>query len=77
MRLTYDPKAKVACIRLREKAGDVETIGISDDLLIDISSDDLVFWIELLNANERLTQDDGKFVFVDPRSGGEKTLKVA
>ena len=47
MRLTYGPKASVACIRL------------------------------LLNANERLTQDDGKFVFVDPRSGEEKTLKVA
>lgn len=31
MRLTYDPKASVACIRL------------------------------LLNANEQLTQDDGKF----------------
>jgi uncharacterized protein YuzE len=54
-----------------------ETIRIRDDLLSDISSDGLVFGIELLNANERLTQDDGKFVFVDPRSGEEKTLKVA
>jgi hypothetical protein len=34
--------------------------------------------IELLNANEQLTQaDDGKFVFVDPVSGEEKFLKVA
>ena len=37
----------------------------------------LVFGIELLSANERLTLDDGKFGFVDPRSGEEKTLKVA
>jgi uncharacterized protein YuzE len=77
MRLTYDPKGNVASIRLREKAGDVETIRISDDLLIDISSHGLVFGIELLNANEQLTQDDGKFVFVDLGSGEEKTLKVA
>ena len=77
MRLTYDPKANAAYIRLRKKAGDVETIKISDDLLIDISPDGSVFGIELLNANEQLTQDDGKFVFVDPRSGEEKTLKVA
>ena len=54
-----------------------KTIRISDDLLIDISSDGLVFGIELLNANEQPTQDDGKFVFVDSGSGEEKTLKVA
>jgi len=77
MRLTYDPKANAAYIRLRKKAGDVETIKISDDLLIDISPDGSVFGIELLNANEQLMQDDGKFVLVDPRSGEEKTLKVA
>jgi uncharacterized protein YuzE len=54
-----------------------ETTRIRDDLLIDISSRRVVFGTELLNANERLTQDDGKFGFVDPRSGEEKTLKVA
>ena len=78
MKLTYDPRANAAYIRLREKAGDVKTIKITDDLLIDISPDGSVFGIELLNANEQLTQaDDGKFIFVDPVSGEEKFLKVA
>ena len=78
MKLTYDPKANAAYIRLREKSGDVKTIRVTEDLLIDISADGSVFGIELLNANEQLTQaDDGKFVFVDPVSGEEKFLKVA
>jgi uncharacterized protein YuzE len=78
MKLTYDPKANAAYIRLREKSGDVKTIKVTEDLLIDISADGSVFGIELLNANEQLTQaDDGKFVFVDPVSGEEKFLKVA
>jgi uncharacterized protein YuzE len=77
MKLTYDPRANAAYIRLREKAGDVKTIKVTDDLLIDISPDGSVFGIELLNANEQLTQADGKFIFVDPVSGEEKFLKVA
>ena len=78
MKLTYDPKANVAYIRLREKSGDVDTIKVTEDMLIDISPDGSVFGIELLNANEQLTQSDGgQFVFVDPKSGEETTLKVA
>lgn len=78
MKLTYDPKANAAYIRLREKSGDVETIKVTDDLLIDISPDGSVFGIELLNANEQLSQSDGgRFVFVDPQSGEETALKVA
>ena len=78
MRLTYDPKANVAYIRLRDNSGEVETITLGEDLLIDIAPDGSVFGFELLNASEQLTQaDDGNFVFVDPVSGEEKTLKVA
>jgi len=49
-----------------------KTIRISDDLLIDISSDGLVFGIELLNANEQPTQDDGKFVLSIPEAAKRK-----
>ncbi|MDP3897582.1 MAG: DUF2283 domain-containing protein [Mesorhizobium sp.] len=78
MKLTYDPSANVAYIKLREKSGDVETIKVSDDVLIDLSPDGSVFGIELLNANHQLMQGDGgRFVFVDPVSGEETTLKVA
>lgn len=36
MKLTHDPKANVAYLRLREKQGDVETIEITGDFLVDI-----------------------------------------
>ncbi len=54
MQITYDPKYNVAYIRLREKTGEVETIRVSDEILIDISPDGKVYGIELLNANELL-----------------------
>ncbi len=78
MRLTYDPKVNAAYIRLREKKGDVETLEITGDFLVDIDSTGAVCGIELLNANEQLKgSDNGRIVFVDPLSGDETTLKVA
>lgn len=78
MRLTYDPKANVAYIRLRDTEGDVETIRITGDFLVDIDQKGVVCGIELLNANEQLKDsDDGRFVFVNPFSGEELELKVA
>lgn len=78
MRLTYDPDANAAYIRLRETQGDVETIQITGDFLVDIDTTGAVCGIELLNANEQLRgSDDGRFVFVNPFSGEETALKVA
>ena len=78
MRLTYDPDINAAYIRLRERQGDVETIQITGDFLVDIDATGAVCGIELLNANEQLKgADEGKIVYVDPFSGEEKALKVA
>jgi len=78
MRVTYDPKANVAYIRLREKAGDVQTIKVTEEVWVDIAPDGAVFGIELLNANEQLFESDhGRLISVDSESGEEKTLKVA
>ncbi len=38
MKLSYDPKANVAYIRLRERQGDVETISVTSDFLVDIDA---------------------------------------
>jgi len=62
MRLTYDPKHNVAYIRLHEKVGQVTTIKISDEINVDLASDGTVYGIELLNANEQLTEDQGNLV---------------
>lgn len=78
MRLTYDPDVNAAYIRLREQQGDVETIQITGDFLVDIDATGAVCGIELLNANEQLKgADEGRIVYVDPFSGEEKALKVA
>jgi uncharacterized protein YuzE len=78
MKLSYDPKANVAYIRLRERQGDVETIEVTSDFLVDIDSTGAVCGIELLNANDQLVAgDDGKLVFVKQLSGEKGELKVA
>ena len=64
MNFTYDPKYNIAYIQFREKTDNVETIKISDELNIDISSDGKVYGIELLNANEQLLSEDNKKYFV-------------
>jgi uncharacterized protein YuzE len=78
MKLTYDRRHNVAYIRLREKAGEVETIGVNDELNVDIAPDGTVYGIELLNANEQLRAgDDGRIVGVDEATGGERSLALA
>ena len=78
MRLTYDPKANAAYIRLRDKTGDIETLQITGDFLVDIDATGAVCGIELLNANEQLKgSDGGRIVYIDSLSGDETALKVA
>jgi uncharacterized protein YuzE len=78
MKLSCDPKANVAYIRLREKTGAVETIRLTSDFLVDIDETGAGCGIELLNASEQLIAgDDGKLVFVDDLSGLTGELKVA
>jgi uncharacterized protein YuzE len=78
MTLTFDPQADVAYIRLRERKGDVETIAVTSDFLVDIDATGAVCGIELLNANEQLAAgDDGRLVFVNQLNGEEGELKVA
>ena len=69
MKLTYDPRYNIAYLRLREKAGDVETIRLSDQLNVDIAPDGKVYGIELLNANEQLMdEDNGSLIVINEAS---------
>ena len=69
MKLSYDPKCNVAYIRFHEKLGQVKTIKISDDVNIDMAPDGTVYGVELLNANEQLTGDQGALIV---ESGGRR-----
>lgn len=78
MKLSYDPAANVAYIRFRDQQGDVETIRLTDDFLVDIDATGAVCGVELLNANEQLKAgDDGKLVVLDALGGQVGSLKVA
>jgi uncharacterized protein YuzE len=70
MKLTYDPRYNIAYLRLHEKAGQVETVKVSEQVNVDIAPDGTVYGIELLNANEQLrAEDHGRFVLIDESNG--------
>lgn len=78
MKLTYDSRRNVAYLRLHEKAAQVETIRISDELNIDLAPDGTVYGIELLNANAQLRgADGGRLVVVNEAAGQETDVPLA
>lgn len=78
MKLTYDPAANVAYLRLRERVSEVETIELSADLLVDMDETCAVCGLKFLNANEHLVQGNGgKIVLSHALTGGVAELDVA
>jgi len=78
MRFTYDPRYNIAYIRFQEKEGEVETIRISDEFVVDLAPDGTVYGIELLNANELLRREDtGKFLVINEATGERTELSLA
>ena len=74
MKMTYDSERNVAYLRFHEKPGQVTTLQISEDLCIDIGEDGTLYGIELLNANEQLSQDHGQLIFESPSGRQEIAL---
>jgi uncharacterized protein YuzE len=54
MRLTYDPRFNIANILFHEKSAQVESIRLSDEVVVDMAPDGTIYGIELLNTNEQL-----------------------
>jgi uncharacterized protein YuzE len=70
MKLTYDPRHNIAYIRFGQKPVDVESIRVSEEVVVDIAPDGTLYGIELLNANEQLQRDDmGDLVIVNEATG--------
>jgi uncharacterized protein YuzE len=77
MKLTYDPRYNVAYIRFQEKRTEVESLRISDELVVDVAPDGTVYGIELLNANEQLQREDmGDLVVVNEATGEHTNLPL-
>lgn len=71
MRFTYDPRYNIAYIRLQEKQAEVETIQVSDELVVDMAPDGTIYGIELLNAKEQLGRENGGRLLVVNEATGE------
>ena len=77
MRFTYDPKYNIAYLKFQEKSAEVQTLKISDELNIDLTSDGTIYGIELLNANEQISrQDEGKFLMINEVTGEKAELPL-
>jgi len=59
MRFSYDPRYSIAYICFHEKQVEVESIRLSDELVVDMAPDGTIYGIELLNANEQLGRENG------------------
>lgn len=75
MKLSYDKQANIAYIRFHEKQEMVTTLRISDELNIDIAPDGTLYGIELLNANEQLSDDQGQLIV--EAAGMRQTIPLA
>jgi uncharacterized protein YuzE len=77
MKLTYDPTYNIAYIHFKEKQTEIDSIHISDELIIDIAPDGTIYGIELLNANEQLQiGDTGKLLMINESTGERAELTL-
>ncbi len=71
MQLSYDPRHNVAYLKFQKKTAQVETVRVSDALLVDLTPDGTIYGIELLNANEQLLGEDARRLIVTNEATGK------
>ncbi len=77
MKLTYDPAFNVAYITFREKTEKVNSIKLSEEIIIDLLPDGTLAGVELLNANEQLNAvNEGKLVFIKQMAGIDSQQEI-
>ncbi len=72
MKFSYDPRYNIAYLRFHEKRAQVESIRISDEIVVDMAADGTIYGVELLNANEQLRGEDAGRLSVVNEATGEK-----
>jgi uncharacterized protein YuzE len=78
MRLTYDPRYNIAYIRFRRKCAGVQSVKISDELIVDMAPDGTIYGIELLNANEQLQRDEmGRLLLINEATGEQVVVPLS
>ena len=78
MKFTYDSRYNIAYIRFREKHGEIDSVRISDELVVDMAPDGTIYGIELLNANEQLQRDaTGRLLIINEATGERAEFPLA
>ena len=78
MTLTYDPRYNIAYIKLREKTATVNSVKVSEEVVIDLGADGTIYGIELLNAKQQLQDKDSlHLMFINEATGEEKKIEIA
>jgi uncharacterized protein YuzE len=78
MIFSYDPRYNIAYLRFQPKSSDIESIRVSDELVVDMAPDGTVYGIELLNANEQLRRGDmGRFLVVNEATGQQVEIPLS
>jgi len=78
MTLVYDPRSNIAYIKLREKTATVNSVKVSEEVVIDLSEDSAIYGIELLNAKEQLQDKNSLLLmFINEPTGEEKEIEIA
>jgi uncharacterized protein YuzE len=78
MKFSYDPRYNIAYIRFRPKSEGVESIKISEEMIVDLAPDGTVYGIELLDANNQLRQTDmGKLLIVNEATGDQIDIPLS
>ncbi|MBO9371163.1 MAG: DUF2283 domain-containing protein [Chloroflexi bacterium] len=78
MKITYDPRYNIAYLRFREEDAEVESIRLSDELVVDMAPDGTVYGIELLNANEQLRgKNGGELLLINEATGERVGMTIA
>jgi uncharacterized protein YuzE len=72
VQFSYDPRYNIAYIRFQKQQAEVESIRVSDGLVVDMTPDGKIFGIELLNASEQLTGGDSNFLEVVNEATGQR-----
>lgn len=72
MQFSYDPRHNIAYIRFQNQQAEVESIRVSDELIVDMAPDGTIYGIELLNANEQLTREEANVFEVINQETGQR-----
>lgn len=78
MKLTYDLKYNVGYLMFKEKTEEVNSIKLSEDLVVDIAPDGTIYGIELLNVKEQMFGNNLKqLLLLNENTGIEQLIDIA